>query len=351
MSTVRQEARTPTRGEVMQRYQAASARVDLLSLPFDQYQRYRIVAEVADSIRWYLGQSELRVLDVGGFHLTREGRPFLPVTHFLPHDFTVVTDPAGGVPPNYVRASGASLTFGSEIFDLVVTCDTLEHVPVPNRAPFVDELLRVATACVLLIAPFDSEPTRRAERILREHLADRGCAHGPLEEHFEHGLPPANDLRALLVERGLAAVEFADGYLPHWLPMMAMQLAPRVTPAFLTELNRFYNRHLSPTDRREPAYRHAFAIAKPGHEDLLPAISSAVEPGLAASQLHADIADDLDCLIKHVQRDAQARLAFLEAENDRLMQALRGYEQGRFIRLMRWLHQWRDRVTGRSSGS
>jgi hypothetical protein len=224
-------------------------------------------------------------------------------------------------------------------------------MPAPSRAAFVDELLRVATACVLLIAPFDSDPTRRAERILREHLAARDCAHAPLEEHFEHGLPSAGDLRAQLSQNGLSFVEFADGYLPHWLPMIAMQFAHRVTPAFLAELNRFYNRHLSPTDRREPAYRRAFVIAKPEHEDLLPAISSAVEPGPAASLLHADIADDLDSLLKHGQRDAQARLAILEAENDRLMQVLRGYEQGRFIRLMRWLRQWRGRVTGRSSGS
>ncbi|MGD8902658.1 MAG: class I SAM-dependent methyltransferase [Anaerolineae bacterium] len=330
---------------------AASARVDLLTLPFDQYQRYRVVARVADSVRLYRDQPQLRVLDVGGFHRTREGRPLLPAAHVLPSDFTVATDLGVGVPRNYVRASGASLPFRSEVFDLVITCDTLEHIPAASRAAFVDELLRVTTPCVLLIAPFDSEPTQRAERILHEHLATRGCAHEPLEEHFEHGLPSAGTLRAQLSANGLSFIEFADGYLAHWLPMMAMQLSPRVTPAFLAELNRFYNRHLSPTDRREPAYRRAFVIAKPGHEDLLPAISDAIDPGPAAGQLHADIADDLDCLLKHGHRDAQARLAFLEAENDRLMQVLRGYEQGRFIRLMRWIHQWLERVTGKSSGS
>jgi hypothetical protein len=335
----------------MQREDTSSARVDLLTLPFDQYQRYQVVAEVADSVRLYLDQPQLRVLDVGGLHRTREGRPLLPVTHILPSDLTVATDLGDGVPRNYVRASGASLPFRSEVFDLAVTCDTLEHIPAASRAAFVDELLRVATSCALLIAPFCSEPTQRAERILRAHLAARGCAHGPLEEHFEHGLPSAGTLRAQLTANGLSFIEFADGYLPHWLPMMAMQLTPRVTPAFLAELNRFYNRHFSSADRREPAYRRAFVIARPGHEDLLPAISSAVDPGPGASQLHADIADDLDCLLKQSERNAQARLSILEADNEHLMHVLRGYEQGRFIRLMRWIHQWRDRVTGKSSGS
>jgi len=308
--------------------QQGSASFDPLALPFDQYQRYRLVAEVADSVRLHLGQSQLRVLDVGGFHRTRNGQALLPVTHFLPSDFAVATDLAGGVPRNYVRASGVALPFGSEAFDLVVTCDTLEHVPAPSRAAFVDELLRAATSCVLLVAPFDSEPTQRAERILREHLAARNCAHGPLEEHFEHGLPSADDLRAQLSVIELSFIEFADGYLPHWLPLMAMQLTPRITSAFLAELNRFYNRHFSPTDRRDPAYRRVFVIAKPGHENLLPAISIAVEPDPADSPLHPDLPGDVE----------------------HLLEILRGHEQGRVIRLMRRLDGWRERLAGRHNG-
>jgi hypothetical protein len=59
----------------------------------------------------------------------------------------------------------------------------------------------------------------------------------------------------------------------------------------------------------------------------------------------------LDCPLKRGQRDAQARRAVLEEDNEPVMQVMRAYEQDRFIRLMRWIHQWRDREAGRSSGS
>jgi hypothetical protein len=134
---------------------------DLLTLPFDQFQRYSTVAQVADSLRGYLSKSHLRVLDVGGFHRTHRGQAMVPLLDFLPSDLAIVTDLAKFIHPTYVRASGAALPFSSEPFEPVVTCDTPE-------------------------------------------------------EHFEPGLPSASDLRAMLRERGLATIEFADGYLPKW---------------------------------------------------------------------------------------------------------------------------------------
>jgi hypothetical protein len=320
---------------------------DLLTLPFDQFQRYAAVVEVADSLRAYLSQPQLNVLDVGGFHRTRDCQARLPLVQFLPSDLTVATDLAESVLPNYVRASGAVLPFGSEVFELVVSCDTLEHVPPSSRSAFVHELLRVASHCVVLIFPFESEHNQRAERILRDYLAGYDCTHGPLEEHFELGLPTVGDLRTMMGERGLAAVEFADGYLPNWLAMMMVQLTPETSLAFLAQLNRFYNRHFSADDRREPAYRRVFVIAKPGHEELLPTVSRAAGSRPEAGFPRPDFAPDLGCVLEQAQSDEHKRLDSLRIENARLLRMLEGYEQGRFIRFMRWLHSWRNRPTGR----
>lgn len=324
--------------------------LDLLTLPFDQFQRYTAAAQAADSVRAYASKSQLRVLDVGGFHSTRRGQAMLPLVQFLPHDVVVAADLAEGVLPNYVKASGATLPFGPEAFDLVVTCDTLEHVLPPNRSAFVDELLRVASHCVVLMAPFDSEPTRRAERILHDYLAAYNCQHSPLEEHLERGLPSTGGLRALLAQHGLASIEFADGYLPNWLAMMVMQLTPGISSAFLHNLARFYNRHFSPDDRREPAYRRIFVIAKQGHEDLLLTVSRTVDSRLRPSFPHPDFAADLACVLKQGQAESLARLASLEAENARLLQMVAGYEQGRFIQLMRRIRGWQNRLLGGPDG-
>jgi hypothetical protein len=323
---------------------------DLLTLPFDQYQRYTAVAQVAGAVRAALGKPRLRVLDVGSFAMTPNGDPMLPLAQFLPSDLAIVTDLVDSALPHYVRSSGARLPFHSGAFDLVITCDTLENVPPAERPAFVDELLRAASHCVMLIAPFYSEPARRADRVVRQHLIARNCAHRQLEEHFEHGLPSAEDLRALLAERGLAAIEFADGYLPHWLAMIMMQLAAGTSLAFLAHLNRFYNLHFSPDDRREPAYRRVFVIAKPDREGLLPAVSRAVEPLPADGFPRPEFDADLAGMLQQARRDGHARLASLETENERLQRVIQGYERGRFIRLMRRLHGRRERPLRRPHG-
>src|SRR3954466_9827761 len=119
---------------------------DLRDLPFDQYSRHRIVALTAASIRRTHGLDRLRLLDVGGF-------PCL-TPRFVPEDDVVVIDVATAPPPpdaRFVRADGSALPFQDQSFDLVVSLDSLEHVPVERREAYVAELLRVARSYVLLI--------------------------------------------------------------------------------------------------------------------------------------------------------------------------------------------------------
>lgn len=87
----------------------------------------------------------------------------LPLVQFFSSDQAVATDVTESVLSNCVRANGVALPFGSEVFEAVVTCDTLEHVPPPSRSAFVSELLRVASHCVALIVPFNSAHSQLAE--------------------------------------------------------------------------------------------------------------------------------------------------------------------------------------------
>jgi hypothetical protein len=331
--------------------------IDFLALPFDQYQRYTVAARVAEQVRTSLGLARLRVLDVGGFYRTRRGQDILPLCHFLPEDNVVAVDLATEPLPNYAQASGLALPFAGGKFDLTITCDTLEHVSAGARPAFVEELLRVSSHCLVLIAPFDSEYTRRAEQILQDHLAAQGLHHEQLDEHLRNGLPDAESLRALLKERGVAAIDFADGYLPNWLAMMIIKHTPGPCLDFHLDLDRYYNRHLSPGDRREPAYRRVFVVAQPGREALLQAITRAVctagetqashdlEPPASPTQwLEQSQTLALEkalCLADGLLAETRSRLSNLEAENAQLRQLVAGYEGGRFIRLTRWLHNQR----------
>lgn len=323
--------------------------IDLLALPFDQYQRYTAIAQIAELIRADLNRPTLRVLDVGGFYRTRVGRKILPLVHFLPQDRVLAVDLVPDPLPNYILASGFALPFGGQAFDLVVSCDTLEHVHPTSRSSFVDELLRIAGHYLVLVAPFENGYTRQAERILDQYMAAQGIRHQQLQEHLAHDLPDRDKLETDLADRGLESVNFADGYLPHWLTMMLIKHTPGQSLDFHLDLDRYYNRYHSPGDRREPAYRRVFVVAKPGGEALLPAVASnLVDTESLPVTRDLSFAADLIELLRRSQSEAtsaRSRIDDLERENSRLRQLVADYDRGRFIQAMRWLHEQRDRFT------
>src|SRR3954447_4255707 len=123
----------------------------LLRLPFDQYGRYRMVREAVDAVRAALGRDRLTILDVGGYYQQADGTPRLPSQQFLgDQELTILDLPACDL-PGYVQGDGTAMTFGDSSFDLVISCDTLEHIPPDLRDTFVRELTRVAHYGVLLI--------------------------------------------------------------------------------------------------------------------------------------------------------------------------------------------------------
>jgi hypothetical protein len=335
------------------------SKIDISALPFDQYQRYTTAKQVADQVRAYLSEPCLRVLDVGGFFRTRRGDAILPLQHFLPHDKVIVVDLADATLSNYAMAKGQNLPFGDKAFDLVVTCDTLEHVPPDGRPAFVEELLRVARHYLVLTAPFNNESTRLAEDIVSEYIKAQGLSSVQLDEHKAYGLPDADVLRASLAGRGMTALDFADGYLPHWLLMMLVHYTRGQSLDSYLDLERYYNTHISPTDRREPAYRRVFVIAEVDHDALLPSLASSLcasDP--APTELPFDLITLVQVLIS-CQVDAMteslraanshlaevcSNVAELEAENARLHQTVAAYEQGHFMRFMRWLHGCRQKL-------
>src|SRR5688572_7951767 len=100
----------------------------LLELPFDQYQRYRLIQESVESIRW---TPCLSVLDVS--------KSPLLLDRFLPNDDVAVADLTKQGASESL-ANGISLGFNDAAFDLVVASDTLPHVSPDQRSNFLAEL-------------------------------------------------------------------------------------------------------------------------------------------------------------------------------------------------------------------
>ncbi|TDJ76350.1 MAG: methyltransferase domain-containing protein [Planctomycetota bacterium] len=231
---------------------------DVLSLPFDQYQRYRLVADLIGQIR--VEQQPFHILDVGGrTALLRE---------FLPKDRVTLVDLEPSSEHALVLGDGSRLPFKDGTFDIVTGFDTLEHVPPPHRAAFVTECARVSHGWVFLAGPYQAPEVDEAEELLVEFLAQKlGTRHRYLAEHRANGLPSRADVEATLEGLGGEVASFGHGNLERWLTLMCMELYMDEDPGLrpiAERFFRFYNRTLYASDHAQPVYRHVVVAALGG---------------------------------------------------------------------------------------
>jgi hypothetical protein len=293
----------------------------LLSLPFDQYQRHRIVQETVDGIRD--GRSPLRILDVGG-------APGL-LKRFLPRDRVLVADQEGEAGETDVRASGTRLPFPDRSFDVVVSVDALEHLPDGQRAAFVKELARITGDSLLITAPFAAPQVDEAESILAAFLEKRlNMDHRFLSEHREHGLPDQERIVRALEDHVGPVATIPNGNLHRWLLMMALSFyldADGSLGHLKGEVSAYYNRHYYRMDNTEPAYRHLLVARRqpaslPSLTDLVPGQEDPVALDFSPMSVLME-ATTVDLLkaaygsieeLQTVRDQARARIEELQAE-------------------------------------
>jgi len=256
----------------------------VLDMPFDQYQRYRLVSALVESLRE--GSEGLTILDVGG-------RTAL-LRQFLPADRITLVDVEPSDQPGLVLGDGSALPFADGAFDLVCAFDTLEHVPPQGRERFLSECLRVARRHVAIAGPYQAPEVEEAEVLLQRFLKDKlHVEHRYLEEHRHNGLPD----RMLTEEtfRGLGArvVSIGHGNVHRWLGLISLSMYLDYTPALqdlAPRLSRFYNGALFAGDTLEPVYRHVVIAAKGGArlpDAVFPRLPAASQPSTQAIESFA----------------------------------------------------------------
>lgn len=288
-------------------------------MPFDQFGRYHMLRETVDACREHLAQSRLSILDVGGFY-DDHGTPSLPIKEFLPTDDVTVLDVVPCQLPGYIQGDGTALDFADSSFDLVVSADTLEHIPQPQRAAFWRELLRVARHGVILLAPFATPEVEAAETLLFEYIkTELHAEHQQLKEHREYGLPVLGEWMGLLVTEQVAARAYPTGYLHAWLGMMLIKhllLRVQSGPEMQHVVDTYYNQNFFMTERRHPAYRALIVAQKtPG---LVEAVDAVLAPTIMPDQ--RDAADWGQAMLPAMLTIVQRQLASLREEYQHLHQ-------------------------------
>ena len=292
-----------------------------LRLPFDQYQRYRLVADILEELRPE-GQ-RLTILDVGG-------RTAL-LRAFLPDDTVHLVDVEGSEQTGLVLGDGSRLPFTDGAVDAVVAFDTLEHVPRQGRSAFLDEALRVAGRWTIIAGPYDTEGVAEAEELLTRFVHGKmNTNHRYLEEHASNGLPSLDESVGRLARGGARVATVGHANLKRWLALMCAELYMDRDPqlrALAADYYEFYNASLYASDHAGPVYRHALVAAK--GEAPLPEAEGLLGPSGAPESVFEPVAALVRQLVEFdVQREVVKReWDRLEGVNADLQLDLEGHRE------------------------
>jgi hypothetical protein len=297
-----------------------------------------MVREAVDACRALLDHDTLSILDVGGYYLDR-GTPTLPIARYLPHDTITVVDQVDCDLPGYIKGDGTNLDFADAHFDLVISADTLEHIPQEKREPFWNELLRTARHGVILLAPFRTPQVETAERMLFEYIqAELSQEQQQLKEHADYVLPELDEWLDFLAQRGKTVRAYPSGYLPAWIGMMLLKhMFQRIRPQAEPLVDWYYNQTFFASDRRRPAYRHMLVVEHtagladavdaalaptilPDEDDTTGAWQQALLPMMLALSQRQIIGEHLDVIHTHLSNHFGGMQAYQQVTNTRLLE-------------------------------
>lgn len=234
------------------------SKYDLL---IDQYSRQKWVFDIINQIR---SGKQINILDVGGY----KGK----TSEFQINDIVTVCDLFDVEEPGYVKGDGRKLPFANNQFDIVVTFDTLEHVPRKDRKVFISELRRVAKKAVIVAAPFDNEKgdILRAEKALNQfHIDLYGSEHRWLKEHIDYKTPKQSEFEKIATDLKQSFVGLASNDLSIWQFVQSLYFMIDLDDDLrgrVDDVNRFYNRNLRLLDvQKDVSYRKIYVLSEDKH--------------------------------------------------------------------------------------
>lgn len=131
-----------------------------------------------------------KILDVGSGPLSIT--PYLKV----PVDGIDMDFSEGGNSPllNKIKGTGANLPFRKNSYDVVISTDTLEHIPKHDREKTIYDMIKVARNLVVIVVPtgkLSEKQDRELDQYYQKVFKKRDKF---LSEHVENGLPQNEEI-------------------------------------------------------------------------------------------------------------------------------------------------------------
>ena len=212
----------------------------------------------------------LNILDVGG-SLNNDA-----IKLFIPHRITAAN-------PQYNNISGTSLPFDDESFDIVISIDTLEHVPGDEREMFIKELIRTAKLKVILACPFDDPLVSAMEKAIYAITK-----HPFLEEHIKYGLPSLPQTLGVIETMGLFYTIYNNDPLIAWASWILLHQT-NMGRFDLSKVNYLLNQAYDVEEDHAMSYRKIIEVFKENPEKSMGAFNAIETPSSTLSNEQQEV--------------------------------------------------------------
>lgn len=224
--------------------------------------RYLIQASILRAYQEEAGIKKLKVLDVGGSGSI--------ISQFIDVDLTIIDIlPNSAKLDNYVEGSALLMPFADNSFDVVISCDVLEHIKKEDREKFIKESSRVSKDFLIIAAPYNLSGVRLAEISANNFYKNlTGKDHIWLLEHLQDELPELNQAVDVFESIGLKTNYFSHTSLDYWqlITRSGFLLAlEEKYPMFIKkikQLNYYYLDKIMSKDFSETGYRTFLLASK-----------------------------------------------------------------------------------------
>ena len=327
---------------------------------FDQsfITRYTIVTEIVKEIKLRtpeLKGKSVKILDLGGYNGAAR--------YLLADDHVTILDVfEDDTLEDYIRVDSVGIPTEDNVFDIVISTDTLEHISAEYRERFVIDAVRVAKYATIIAAPFELSSKALASEELYANSVYVGATKSDyvwLQEHRDYHLPSRQWIESLIVKHNYAFSRFSHSNVRLWgeLITIGFFIANNIAAADakmalgLKRLNARYFKTIAAVDFPDDGYRSIYVISKK-YKDITVSL-----PVYDSEKIDSFVAECRNTLGKVIARmskehsaanesisDLHERLRALDVENERLRGVERRYKDVTRSRLYRIAKQIKQSV-------